>query len=62
MSWGTEEDIDRIVRAKLKPIRAKHRTTVQKLKDKIEILQTRLDTAIRTAERGRVWGPERWEQ
>jgi hypothetical protein len=46
MAWGTDEDVDRIVRAKLKPIRVKHKAEVQKLKDKIEILQTRLDRAL----------------
>lgn len=46
MAWGSEEDVDRLVRAKLKVIRAKHKAEVQKLKDKIEVLQMRLDNLL----------------
>ncbi len=43
MSWGTEEDVDRIVRARLKEIRAKHKREVERLKKKIVELQAEND-------------------
>jgi len=42
MSWGTEEDVDRIVRAKLKELRAKHKKQVDRLKAKIAKLEAKL--------------------
>lgn len=42
MSWGTEEDVDKIVRRLLKPIRARHRAEVARLEAKIERLEAEL--------------------
>jgi len=42
MPWGNEDDVDRLVRQALKPVRAKHKAEVARLKAKIEKLETRL--------------------
>jgi hypothetical protein len=42
MPWGNEDDIAMTVRRLMKPIRAKHKKQIERLKDKI----TRLETEI----------------
>jgi DNA-binding Xre family transcriptional regulator len=42
MSWGNEDDVDKIVRQLLKPIRVRHKNEVKKLKEKIAVLEEAL--------------------
>ncbi len=58
MSWGNEDDVYATVRKLMRPIRAKHKAEVARLKariakqdDIIEILRTRLDRALERADR-----------
>ncbi len=54
MSWGTEEDVEIIVRRLLKPIRAKHKAQVDRLKARIEKLKEELD-AYHQQDAGESW-------
>lgn len=53
MPWGNEDDVAETVRRLLKPIRAKHKKEVLRLKDKIAMLEQeikRLDVAAEHTE------------
>jgi len=42
MSWGTEDDIDKIVRVRISQIRIKHKAEVKRLKAQIEKLKSQV--------------------
>jgi len=45
MPWGNEEDVEQIVRHLMRPIRAKHKKEIERLKAKIEKLEQALSEA-----------------
>lgn len=54
MAWGTEEDVDRLVRRALKNSNVLHRAEVAKLKARIEKLKEELD-ALHQQQAGESW-------